>query len=199
MKNDTIKESAKVLDDNDIIELYWCRDEDAITKTDQKYGKYLYTIAYNIVHDNMDSEECINDTYLATWNKIPPTRPKLFKLFLSKITRDLAVDKYRKMSADKRVSSELTVSLEELDDCLQFSESAEDEFIVRQISSVLNSYLRSLDKRKLCVFICRYYYADSIASIARMFGTSERTILRDLASIREGLKQRLAEMGYRYE
>ena len=199
MKNDTTKESTKVLDDNDIIELYWCRDEDAITKTDQKYGKYLYTIAYNIVHDNMDCEECLNDTYLATWNKIPPTRPKLLKLFLSKISRDLAVDKYRKMSADKRVSSELTVSLEELDDCMQFSESAENEFVVRQIGCVLNNYLRTLDKRKVCVFICRYYYADSIAGIAKMFGTSERTILRDLASIRAGLKERLAEMGYQYE
>ena len=147
----------------------------------------------------MDCEECLNDTYLATWNKIPPTRPKLLKLFLSKISRDLAVDKYRKMSADKRVSSELTVSLEELDDCMQFSESAENEFVVRQIGCVLNNYLRTLDKRKVCVFICRYYYADSIAGIAKMFGTSERTILRDLASIRAGLTERLAEMGYQYE
>jgi len=147
----------------------------------------------------MDSEECVNDTYLSTWNKIPPTRPNLLKVFLSKITRDTAIDKYRKLSADKRVSSELTVSLDELDDCLKFSESAEDEFIVRQVSTVLNNYLHTLDKRKLCVFICRYYYADSIANIAKIFSTSERTVMRDLASIRAGLKKKLSEMGYQYE
>ena len=199
MKYDITKDDTKVMEDGDIIELYWSRNESAIEQTDKKYGKYLYTIAYNIVHDNMDSEECLSDTYLTTWNKIPPTRPKLLKVFLSKLTRDAAVDKYRKMSADKRVSSELTVSLDELDDCLYFSESAEDDFIVRQVSSVLNNYLRSLNKRKICVFICRYYYADSIQSIAGMFGISERTILRDLASIRSGLKAKLEEMGYRYE
>lgn len=199
MEDNDKKENTNTMIDEDIVELYWGRDERAIGETDKKYGKYLYTIAYNIVHDNMDCEECLNDTYLSTWNKIPPTRPKIFKIFLSKIMRDVAVDKYRKSTAEKRIPSEMTVSLDELGECLSFSTSAEEEFMVRQVSTVLNNYLRSLDRRKMCIFICRYYYADSIASIAKMFKVSESTVFRDLAGIRAGLKEKLLEMGYKYE
>ena len=110
------KDAAKVLADEDIVALYFDRNESAIDETDKKYGKYLYTIAYNIIHDSMDCEECLDDTYLSTWNRIPPTRPKILKVFLSKIMRDVAVDRYRKDSAKKRVPSELTVSLEECDE-----------------------------------------------------------------------------------
>ena len=193
------KDASRVLADEDIVALYFDRNESAIDETDKKYGKYLYTIASNIIHDNMDCEECLNDTYLSTWNRIPPTRPKILKIFLSKIMRDVAVDRYRKDSAKKRVPSELTVSLEEISECFSFTSSAEEEFLVRQVSIVLNGYLRTLDKRKLCIFICRYYYADSIKDIAKMFRVSETTVFRDLAAVREGIKEKLSEMGYSYE
>ena len=193
------KDAAKVLADEDIVALYFDRNESAIDETDKKYGKYLYTIAYNIIHDNMDCEECLDDTYISTWNRIPPTRPKILKVFLSKIMRDVAVDRYRKDSAKKRVPSELTVSLEEISECFSFTSSAEEEFLVRQVSIVLNGYLRTLDKRKLCIFICRYYYADSVKDIAKMFRVSETTVFRDLAAVREGIKEKLLEMGYSYE
>ncbi len=193
------KDAAKVLADEDIVALYFDRNESAIDETDKKYGKYLYTIAYNIIHDSMDCEECLDDTYLSTWNRIPPTRPKILKVFLSKIMRDVAVDRYRKDSAKKRVPSELTVSLEEVSECFSFTSSAEEEFLVRQVSIVLNGYLRTLDKRKLCIFICRYYYADSVKDIAKMFRVSETTVFRDLAAVREGIKEKLSEMGYSYE
>ena len=193
------KDAAKVLADEDIVALYFDRNESAIDETDKKYGKYLYTIAYNIIHDNMDCEECLDDTYISTWNRIPPTRPKILKVFLSKIMRDVAVDRYRKDSAKKRVPSELTVSLEEISECFSFTSSAEEEFLVRQVSIVLNGYLRTLDKRKLCIFICRYYYADCVKDIAKMFRVSETTVFRDLAAVREGIKEKLLEMGYSYE
>ena len=193
------KDAAKVLADEDIGALYFDINESAIDETDKKYGKYLYTIAYNIIHDSMDCEECLDDTYISTWNRIPPTRPKILKVFLSKIMRDVAVDRYRKDSAKKRVPSELTVSLEEISECFSFTSSAEEEFLVRQVSIVLNGYLRTLDKRKLCIFICRYYYADSVKDIAKMFRVSETTVFRDLAAVREGIKEKLLEMGYSYE
>ena len=88
--------------DGEIIELYWKREEAAISETDKKYGKYLYRIAYNIVHDELDCEECLNDTYLGTWNRIPPARPNVFQIFLSKIMRNIAVDRFRKNTAKKR-------------------------------------------------------------------------------------------------
>ena len=100
------------LSDEEIIELYWQREEKALTATDEKYGRYLYTIAYNIVRDNLDSEECLNDTYLGAWNSIPPNRPNLFLVFLSKIMRNVAVDKFRSNRAKKSIPSSLVQSLD---------------------------------------------------------------------------------------
>lgn len=193
------KNTPCVLPDEDILNLYFDRNENAIGETDKKYRRYLYTIAYNIIHNNMDCEECLNDTYLSAWYKIPPTRPRIFKIFLSKITRDSAIDKYRKATAEKRIPSEMTVALEEIDECFSFTSSAEEEFMTKQIILFLNEYLRSLDKRKLSIFVCRYYYADSIKDISKMFGVSENTVFRILASVREGIRKKLSEMGYEYE
>ena len=95
------------LSDEDIVELYWQRQERAIKETDSKYGNYLHTIAYNIVHDNLDCEECLNDTYMGTWERIPPARPSVFKVFLAKIMRNIALDRFRKNSASKRIPSEI--------------------------------------------------------------------------------------------
>ena len=93
------KQSEKTLPDEAIIELYWQRNEQAIAEPARKYGKYLFTIAYNIVHDRLDCEECVNDTYLGTWNRIPPQRPNVFQVFLSRIMRNIAIDKFRKNTA----------------------------------------------------------------------------------------------------
>ena len=92
---------SNLLTDDEIIDMYWERNENAINETDKKYGNYLFTIANNIVNDKMDCEECVNDTYLGTWNRIPPTRPNIFKVFLSKIVRNIAISKYRRNSAQK--------------------------------------------------------------------------------------------------
>ena len=188
--------SAEVLEDANIIELYWKRDEGAISETDKKYGKYLYVIIYNVLRDSMDCEECLDDTYLCAWNKIPPERPNALQLFLSKIARDAAVDKYRKNTAAKRVPSELISSLDELDECIAGEISVEDEMIVREASKLLNAYVRSLSRREEFVFVCRYYYADSISSIAEMLNISENTVFRDLARIRKGLREKFVKEGF---
>ena len=192
-------DTVKVLSDEQIIQLYWDRNETAITATDEKYGRYLYTIAYNVLHDRLDCEECLNDTYLGTWNRIPPTRPAAFMVFLSKIMKNIAVDRHRKNTAEKRVPGELTASLDELEDCIPAGESVEDEFTRGEIVRILNDYLRTLKERQLTVFVSRYYYCDTLDSIAEMTGTSVNTVLRDLAAIRKGLAARLEKEGYRYE
>lgn len=193
--NQSKSERLSDLHDDAIIELYWNRDEAAITATDDKYGRYLFAIAYNVLHDRMDCEECLDDTYLSTWNQIPPKRPSVFQVFLSRITRNIAIDKYRASTADKRIPSELTVSLSELDDCLPSLDNIERQHHMHEIATVLNSYLRTLSKKTLTIFVCRYYFADSIADIASMLQVNESTVYRTLSRIRKGLKERLMQEG----
>ena len=183
------------LPDEEIIELYWKRDEKGIEQTDKKYGKYLYVIAYNIVHDRLDCEECLNDTYLGAWNQIPPQRPNVFQVFLSRIMRNIAVDKLRYNTAAKRVPSEMMVSLSELDECMTSDPTVEEELATKELGLLLNAYLRKLNDREQFIFVCRYYYADKIAAIASMLQTSEATIFRELSAIREGLKEHLEKEG----
>lgn len=182
--------------DEKIIDLYWNRDEQAIVETDRKYGNYLYVIAYNIIHDSLDCEECLNDTYLGTWNRIPPERPHVFQVFLTKIMRNIAIDRYRYKNANKRIPTEMTLSLDELGDSIPtvVVDENEDELIER-IAEILNTYLRTLSDKVQFAFVCRYYYADRVANIATMLGVSESTVRRYLADAREGLRKMLEEGG----
>ena len=188
MEKNDLKKSKAQLSDEEIIELYWSRNEKAIEETDSKYGKYLFTIAYNIVHDKLDCEECVNDTYLGTWNRIPPTRPNAFQLFITKIMRNIAVDRFRKNSEKKRVPSEMTVSLRELDECIQPSDSVNEEYLLKETVRILNEYIKQLPEKSEFIFVCRYYYSDQISSIAKMIGKSEDAVYRELRQIREGLR-----------
>ena len=187
------------ISDTAIIELYWQRNEDAIVATDEKYGKYLYTIAYNIIYNRLDCEECVNDTYLNTWNAIPPKRPTAFALFLSKIIRNLALGRFRSNHAAKRIPSEMTVSLEELDDCLVCTKSVEEEYMLQEMKNILNQFLSTLSDRELYIFVWRYYHCDSVKHIAHLLSLSETTVRRELAAIRNSLKQLLVQEGYGYE
>ena len=189
------EEKLSVLEDSTIIDLYWQRNESAIPETDRKYGRYLYTIAYNILHDSRDCEECLDDTYFSTWNRIPPTKPTIFQIFLSKITRNVAVDTYRKNRAEKRIPSEMINSLDELGECIPHPFSVEDEIHIRQISFVLNDYLATLSKKQITIFVCRYYYCDSIEQIAQMMNVNPSTVYRQLTKIKDGLKQKLDAEG----
>lgn len=188
-----------VLEDTEIIELYWERNEKAISETDKKYKRYLHTIAYNILHNELDCEECLNDTYLGTWNAIPPQRPSVFQIFLSKIMRNTALVRYKYNNAKKRSSSELTLSLDELDGCIPNEPSAEEEYFMKELSRLLSQYLRSLPERSAFIFISRYYCSDRISDIAAMLHTSESTVFRELTSMRQVLKELLEKEGYKYE
>lgn len=196
---ETTQNGRATLSDESIIEMYFARNELAIKETDKKYGKYLFTIAYNIVHDDLDCEECLNDTYLDTWNRIPPTRPSVFQVFLSKIMRNVAVDKYRHNTAQKRIPSEMLVSLEDLDACTPGEMSVEEELAIEQLSRILNDYLNGLADRERLLFVCRYYYADKISTLAKMLQAGERSIYRELSQLREGLREHLEKEGISYE
>ena len=185
------------LSDEEIVELYWERNEKAIDATDKKYGKYLYTIAYNIVHDRLDCEECVNDTYLGTWNQIPPARPNVLQAFLSRIMRNIAIDRFRKNTASRRVPSELTVSLDELDECFLPPPATSDElYLLDEIARILNGYLHELDEQREFIFVCRYYYSDRIPAISELTGIEEKEISRQLSQMRKELRRRLEKEGH---
>lgn len=196
MKYNTRVERDGTLPDERIVELYWQRDETAIDETDKKYKKYLYAIAYNILHDGMDCEECLDDTYLGVWNAIPPQKPSAFAAFISKITRNIAITRYEKNIAKKRRPTELMISIDELDECIPSDYSVEEEYAARELGRIINDYVQTLDERKKFVFVSRYYCFDKISDIASMLHLSERTVLNDLSSIRCGLKEALAREGY---
>lgn len=191
-KKKTPKKEA--LPDEEIVALYWQREERAISETDNKYGSYLYTIAYNVLSDRLDSEECLDDTYLGAWNSMPPKRPTALAVFLSRIMRNIALSRFRTKTAEKRVPSELVRSLDELADCLP-CEDASETFDKKELARVLNDYLRSLNDRQAFVFVCRYYYCDKVEKIASMLKLSRNTVTRELDAIRNGLKARLEEEG----
>ena len=195
MEKEKRTEDETAMPDEAIVGLYWKRDEKAIFHTDKKYGKYLFHISYNILKQELDCEECVNDTYLNTWNSIPPKKPTLLGAFLSRITRNLSVDRYRKQSADRRIPSELTVSLDEFSENITYASSVEEEYLIAQTGVIINNYLMTLTSREWFIFTCRYYYADSIAKIAKMLTVSERTVLRELAKMRSELKVKLLEGG----
>ena len=178
----------KLLSDEKIIDLFWQRDEQAISQTDTKYGKYLYKIAYNILNDRLDSEECQNDTYLAAWDAIPPHKPLCLPAFLTQLIRRISIDRYRESRRQKRIPTELIVSMEELHGSLANVCMEPD-----QLGYLLSDFIRSLPKQKQELFMSRYYFNDSIADIARSLRLSESAIYKELKNIRNLLKSYLTE------
>lgn len=184
-----------VMNDGDIIELYFLRDERAISETDAKYGKYLFSVAYNIVHDRLDCEECLNDTYLDAWNAMPPERPAALTAFLATIMRRRAIDRYKSERRKRRIPSELTVSLSELEFTLS-GDTPQSELEAEALSRTISDFVRSLPERRAYIFMSRYYAARPIRDIARRLSVSESTVNKELASIRQDLRKKLESEGY---
>ena len=184
------------MEDHNIVDLYWFRDENAISETDKKYGSYCNTIANNILYNLEDSKECVNDTYLKTWNSIPPTRPKILKAFLGKITRNLAFNKYKHNHVMKRGNGEIAVVLDELAECVSGVDDVEQEIDRRELVATINSFLETLPPKKRNIFICRYWYSDSVSSIARRYEMTESNVSVTLNRLRSKLKEYLSERGY---
>lgn len=184
------------MEDNRIVDLYWQRNESAINETATKYGKYLHSIAYQIIMNAEDAEECVNDTYNDAWQSMPPHRPLILSTFLGKITRRISIDLWRKYSADKRGGGEMTFALEELEDCVSGNDDVETEIERQELQQKLNAFLIGLSKIERQVFLCRYWYMNSISDIAKQFGYSESKVKSMLYRIRNKLRTMLKKEGY---
>ncbi|MBQ4113302.1 MAG: sigma-70 family RNA polymerase sigma factor [Clostridia bacterium] len=185
-----------VLSDGEIIDLYWKRDEQAIKETDRKYQHFLLTVAHNILRNGWDCEECLNDTYLGAWNAIPPARPKALQAFLATIMRRTAIDRYKAVTRQKRIDSELTVALSEVEELLTDGSDPAAELDARELGRVISAYIRSLPKRRRYIFMSRYYMARPIGEIAELLGCSESTVNKEIAAIKRGLREALEKEGY---
>ena len=184
-----------VMSDKQIVELYWQRDEQAIKETDIKYKKFLISVAYNIVRDMCDSEECLNDTYVSAWNAMPPTRPTLLQAFLATIMRRTAIDCYKSKTRQKRIVSELTVSLSEIEDFIA-DDSMNSQTEAQDLGRIISEFVRSLSDRSMYIFMSRYYIARSIKEIANLLECSESTVHKEIAAIKSGLREKLLKEGY---
>ncbi len=180
------------MEDQGIIALFFDRSEQAIVKTDKKYGRYCYSIAYNILSNREDSEESVSDTYLEAWNTIPPRHPGFLNAFLAKITRHISIDRWRKRSAKKRGGGEIILALEELEDCV-VAHGIETEFSKKELTRVLNQFLLSLPETERNVFLCRYWYLDSIQTISEVTGFTQSKVTSMLHRTRGKLRKKLSE------
>ena len=177
------------MQDNDIIELYFSRDEQAIAETAKKYGAYCYTISYNILHDSFDADECVNDTYNKTWHTIPPTRPGIFKSFLGKITRNLSLDRYDMTNTAKR-GGRVAESLDELSECVGDFD-IDEKFDSEAIATIINRFLGEIKELDRRIFVRRYFFEDSISDIAKMHKVSESQVKTTLFRMRAKLSEHL--------
>ena len=184
-------EQQTVITDEQIIELYWQRNETAIQETDRKHGKLLFGIAYNILHDRLDCEECQNDTYLGVWNAIPPTRPIKFPAFITQIMRNIAINRFKEKTSKKRIPSELTVSMDDVNDILRSDETVETEYEAEEVGKIINNYIRQLSERQRYIFIDRFYLAEPVDTIANDLSISVPTVYREIDRIKQGLKLHL--------
>lgn len=182
--------------DEQILELYFARDERAVTETDRKYGGYCFTLANSILHNDQDAEETVSDTYLKAWNAIPPRRPGIFKMFLAKITRNLAFSRWRGYAAAKRGGGEMTLVLEELEGCIAAPGSVEDRLNGRELAKAIRAFLDTLPAREQDIFLRRYFFVEESGTIAARYGMKSATVLRTLSRTREKLRKYLTQEGY---
>lgn len=184
------------MEDKEIIGMFWGRDESAIQRAKEKYGSYCAAIAGNILGDHQDVEEILSDTWLRAWNTIPPKRPEHLKLYLARIARNLAFDRFRADSRAKRGGGEMTLALEELRECLPAPGNPEEQLAARELKKCINAFLWTLPGRDREIFLLRYFSVESTAAIAKKFRLSEAGVRTVLSRTRRKLKEHLKKEGY---
>lgn len=181
--------------DHEIIDLYWKREETAISATAEKYGKYCHAISYNILKNHEDAEECVNDTYLGAWKSMPPKRPERFSTYLGKITRNLALNRFKQYTAEKRGMGQTEAVLSELEDCIPSGSDVEQAMDEMILAESINRFLREQPEQKRNIFIRRYWYLYPIQDIAANYGISESKTASLLFRMRSKLKAHLEKEG----
>ena len=184
------------MEDGEIVELFWNRDENAIDETAKKYGNFCYSIAYKILSNHEDSEESVNDTYIDAWNSSPPHKPDVLSSFLGKITRRIAIDRWRVSRAEKRGGGETALVLDELEECISSENDIESNLERKFLMEALNAFLGKLSVTERKVFVSRYFYMESLESICKKFGFSEGKVKSMLFRIREKLRVYLQKEGF---
>ena len=182
------------MEDNQIIELYFRRDESALAETAKKYGTFCLRIAMNVVNVQEDAEECVNDTYHTAWNQIPPTRPDSLRAFLGRIVRNFAISKYRAMHAKKRFHG-LEVMLSELEECIPSLHNVEQEIEAQELTEYINIWLAGLKAEDRVLFVRRYWYGEEVRDLAKRCGVSAGKMTQRMLRLRRKLKAFLEEKG----
>lgn len=184
------------MQDNEIVELFWKRDQSAIMQSSVKYGKSLENTSYSILRSTEDAKECVQDTYFTAWNSMPNDRPDYLGSYLMKIVRNISIDLYRRQRAKKRASG-VTLMYEELSECIpDNAPSVFDTMENGALARIINASLEELDKEKRIVFVRRYFYSDSIGDISQKLGISQPKIKSMLMRMRQKLAQRIRSEGF---
>ena len=182
--------------EEEIIALYRARDEEAIRRTADTLGSYCYTVAYNILGNPEDAEECVNDTYLALWNAIPPARPASFKHFVTRILRNLALNRYKEQNRDKRGGGQVPLALEELSEVVSDTEDIPADYARKELLESVTRFLRGCSPRDRGLFLDRYIRLEPTAVLAERYRVKEAQVLLILSRTRKKLKAQLEKEGY---
>lgn len=183
------------MNDSEIIDLFWQRSENAIVQTDIKYGKLCKRLSNNILNNNSDAEECVSDSYLTLWNKIPEDRPEYFSAYLCRIVKNISCKKLERLTAKKR-NAEIMLSFEELEGCVPSSSNPESTVEAADVAKKISSFLRNQSEIQRSVFLRRYWYYDSVKDIAADFDLKEEKVSLILFRMRKKLKTFLETEGY---
>lgn len=184
------------MNDEQIVALYFARDEQALVQTEEKYGGYCFSLANRILCSPPDAEETVSDTYLKAWQSIPPTRPRVLRQFLAKITRNLAFTRWRADHAQKRGGGEVQLVLEELEECVGTDSNVEAAWEAKELTKAIAAFLDTQPEREQNVFLRRYFFVEDTAAIAQRFHMKPEAVLKSLSRTRQKLKAHLTQEGY---
>lgn len=184
------------MEDRDIVALYWNRQERAVRETQKKYGTYLTSIALRLLGDPQDAEECVQDTYQAAWDSIPPQQPQVLSSYLAKLTRRIAMKVWRGRDTQKRGLGEIPLSLEELGDCIPDPTDALQQLEAKELARSIDAFLKQLSVEERGIFLRRYFHGASIREICKTFGYSKSKVESQLHRTRQKLKNHLQKEGY---
>ena len=188
---------SNTITDAEIIKLFFDRDESAISASSAKYGKYITAVAANVLGNHQDAEECVNDALLKAWESIPPASPKNFPGFLAKITKNIALNRYRQSYTEKRGNGEISSVFEELSECVpDRSSSVEQSCENKELLSEINAFLNKLASNRRDIFVLRYWYCMSVSELAVRTGMSENRVSVELSRIRRKLMNYLQKRGF---
>ncbi len=184
------------MEDSQIVALYWARDESALTESGAKYGGYCRAIALGILASPEDAAECVNDTWLRAWESMPPHRPARLDTFLGRLTRNLSLDRWRALRAQKRGGGQVELALEELAECLSSSDCPEAAVEAGALAESLDRFLAALPREKRVLFVQRYWYLRPVEELASLHGMRKNTVASTLFRLRSQLRRHLEEEGF---